>query len=81
MFEHGVLLFADIPQMTENGMKTVVPATSIKLLSAMLCLPMALGCQLLEAETSVRRRFLSSSQASQSLAFLNTTLILPGCLW
>ena len=26
------------------------------------CLPMALGCQLLEAETSERRRFLGSYQ-------------------
>jgi hypothetical protein len=66
MFEHGVLLFADIPQMTGNGMKTVVPATSIKLLSAMLCLPMALGCQLLEAEISVRRRFWAALKAGNA---------------
>jgi len=32
-----------------------------------LCLPTALGCQLMEAETSVRRRFLGSSQASNGL--------------
>lgn len=31
------------------------------LFEVLLCLPMALGCQLIEAETSVRRRFLGSS--------------------
>ena len=62
-------------------MKTRVPTTSTNFLSAILCLPMALGCQLLEAETSVHHRFLGSSQASQSLACLNPTLILTGGLW
>jgi hypothetical protein len=39
-----------------------------KLSGTILCLPAALGCQLIEAATSVRRRFLGSSQASDALA-------------
>jgi len=37
-----------------------------------LCLPTALGCHLMEAETSVRRRFWGSSRTSNSLDQGNT---------
>jgi hypothetical protein len=42
------------------------------LLRSIYCLPTALGCQLIEAATSVRRRFWGSSKASNALDRLKT---------